>query len=73
MGPEREAGREGRGGGLGRDANVDEEAIVRALDDRFEYAKRKGDPVPMTSKQMDLAMFTFGAASFVEEAHQLYC
>ena len=37
------------------------------------HAKRKGDPVSMTSKQMDLAMFTFGAASFVEEAHQLYC
>lgn len=65
-------GKEGEGDS-GRDANVDEETIVRALDDRFEYAKRKGDPVPMTSKQMDLAMFTFGAASFVEEAHQLYC
>ena len=36
-------GKEGEGDS-GRDANVDEEAIVRALDDRFEYAKRKGDP-----------------------------
>ena len=34
--------------------------IVRALDDRFEYAARAGDPVPITESQLDLAFYTFG-------------
>jgi len=38
----------------------EEQRIVRALDDRFEYAARAGDPVPITESQLDLAFYTFG-------------
>ena len=41
-------------------SSEEERRIVRALDDRFEYAARAGDPVPITESQLDLAFYTFG-------------
>jgi hypothetical protein len=41
-------------------SSEEERRTVRALDDRFEYAARAGDPVPITESQLDLAFYTFG-------------
>ncbi|MDA9098396.1 hypothetical protein N9L76_05605 [bacterium] len=49
-----------------------EAAILRNLDSRFEYRKRRDAPVECSKNQMDLALLTFGAATFVEENFNLY-
>ena len=44
----------------------------RALDDRFEiHAHRRRTGPTVTGEQTTMAMLTFGAATFVEESHQL--
>ena len=46
--------------------------MVRALDDRFEiHAHRRRTRPTVTGEQTTMAMLTFGAATFVEESHQL--
>ena len=50
----------------------DERAVVRALDDRFELHECiRAERPHVTGEQTSLAMLTFGAATYVEEAHQL--
>ena len=55
------------------DADDDaERLVVRALDDRFEiHAHRRRTGPTVTEEQTMMAMLTFGAATFVEESHQL--
>ena len=49
-----------------------ERSVVRALDDRFEiHAHRRRTRPTVTGEQTTMAMLTFGAATFVEESHQL--
>ena len=49
-----------------------ERSVVRALDDRFEiHAHRRRTGPTVTEEQTTMAMLTFGAATFVEESHQL--
>ena len=49
-----------------------ERLVVRALDDRFEiHAHRRRTRPTVTGEQTTMAMLTFGAATFVEESHQL--
>ena len=55
-----------------REGNVEEASILRRLDSRFEYRTRVADPLPISPSQVRLALVTFGAATFVEESHQLY-
>ena len=56
-------------GDAGDDA---ERSAVRALDDRFEiHAHRRRTGPTVTEEQTTMAMLTFGAATFVEESHQL--
>ena len=52
--------------------NKEEADILRRLDSRFEYRARVADPLPISPSQTRLALGTFGAATFVEESHQLY-
>lgn len=52
--------------------NKEEADILRRLDSRFEYQTRVADPLPISQTEVNLALVTFGAATFVEERHQLY-
>ena len=52
--------------------NKEEADILRRLDSRFEYRARVADPLPISQTEVALALVTFGAATFVEESHQLY-
>jgi hypothetical protein len=52
--------------------NKEEADILRRLDSRFEYRARVADPLPISQTEVNLALVTFGAATFVEESHQLY-
>jgi hypothetical protein len=52
--------------------NKEEADILRRLDSRFEYRARVADPLPISRTEVNLALVTFGAATFVEESHQLY-
>lgn len=52
--------------------NASERSVVRALDDRFEiHAHRRRTRPTVTGEQTTMAMLTFGAATFVEESHEL--
>lgn len=56
---------------IGENASA-ERSVVRALDDRFEiHAHRRRTRPTVTGEQTTMAMLTFGAATFVEESHQL--
>ena len=55
-----------------QEGNFEEAAILRRLDSRYEYRARVADPLPISPSQVRLALITFGAATFVEESHQLY-
>ena len=56
---------------IGENASA-ERSAVRALDDRFEiHAHRRRTRPTVTGEQTTMAMLTFGAATFVEESHQL--
>ena len=54
------------------EGNAEEADTIRRLDARFEYRARVADPLPISPSQTRLALGTFGAATFVEESHQLY-
>ena len=54
------------------EGNAEEADTIRRLDARFEYRARVADPLRISPSQTRLALGTFGAATFVEESHQLY-
>ena len=49
-----------------------ESAILENLDKRFELKRAADDSLKCTASQMDLALASFGAATFVEETYNLY-